>query len=68
MTTLSVLRIDAGDVVLRKARDDDRRSIIEHLVDPDVHAHLGGPQPRLTVTAISTKPASRRRRTRRAHT
>jgi RimJ/RimL family protein N-acetyltransferase len=50
MTTLTVLRIDAGDVVLRKARDDDRGSIIEHLVDPDVHAHLGGPQPRLTVT------------------
>ncbi|KAA0101846.1 N-acetyltransferase [Mycolicibacterium sp. P1-18] len=50
MTTLGALRIDAGDVVLRKARDGDRRSIIDHLVDPDVHAHLGGPQPRPVVT------------------
>ena len=49
MTALTTLRIDAGDVVLRKAREDDHRSIIEHLVDPDVHAHLGGPQPRPAV-------------------
>jgi RimJ/RimL family protein N-acetyltransferase len=46
MTTLTALYIDAGDVVLRKARDDDRASIIEHVADPDVRAHLGGPQPR----------------------
>jgi RimJ/RimL family protein N-acetyltransferase len=49
MTTLTALSIDAGDVVLRKAREDDRRSIIEHVADPDVRAHLGGPQPRAAV-------------------
>lgn len=41
--------IDAGDVILRKARDDDREPIIEHVTDPDVRAHLGGPQSRATV-------------------
>ena len=49
MTTLTALYLDAGDVVLRKARDDDRGSIIEHVADPDVRAHLGGPQPRAAV-------------------
>jgi RimJ/RimL family protein N-acetyltransferase len=49
MTTLTAMYLDAGDVVLRKARDRDRGSIIEHVTDPDVHAHLGGPQPRAAV-------------------
>ncbi|MCW2515545.1 MAG: putative acetyltransferase [Mycobacterium sp.] len=49
MTTLTALFIDAGDVVLRKARDEDRSSIIDHVADPDVRAHLGGPQPRAAV-------------------
>lgn len=43
---ITALRVDAGDVVLRKARDDDREAIIAHAVDPQVGAHLGGPQPR----------------------
>lgn len=49
MTTLSAVYLDAGDVVLRKARDDDRASIIDHVTDPEVRAHLGGPQPRAAV-------------------
>jgi len=47
--TLTATRIDAGDVVLRKARDADRDAILAHLTDPDVRAHLGGPQDRDTV-------------------
>ena len=49
MTTLNAVYLDAGDVILRKARDEDRRSIIEHVADPEVRAHLGGPQPRAAV-------------------
>jgi RimJ/RimL family protein N-acetyltransferase len=44
--TLTALRIDAGDVVLRKARDSDRDAIIAHASDPEVRAHLGGAQSR----------------------
>lgn len=44
--TMTALRIDAGEVILRKAREDDREAIISHVTDPDVRAHLGGPQPR----------------------
>lgn len=44
--TLTAVRIDAADVVLRKAREDDREAIITHHADPDVHAHLGGPHSR----------------------
>jgi RimJ/RimL family protein N-acetyltransferase len=47
--TMTALRIDAGDVVLRKARAGDREAIITHVTDPDVRAHLGGPQPRAGV-------------------
>lgn len=47
--TLTALRIDAGDVVLRKARDEDRDAIIAHVTDADVRAHLGGPQEREAV-------------------
>lgn len=47
--TLTALRIDAGDVVLRKARADDRDAIIAHVTDADVRAHLGGPQERAAV-------------------
>jgi RimJ/RimL family protein N-acetyltransferase len=47
--TLTALFIDAGDVVLRKAREDDRQPIIEHVTDPDVRAYLGGPRPPDTV-------------------
>ena len=43
--TMTALRIDAGDVILRKAREDDREAIIAHVTDPEVQAHLGGPQP-----------------------
>jgi RimJ/RimL family protein N-acetyltransferase len=49
VTTLTARYLDAGDVVLRKARDDDRAPIIEHVTDPEVRAHLGGPQPRAAV-------------------
>ena len=55
MTTLTALTIDAGDVILRKAREDDRRSIIEHVIDPDVQG-----LPRRTPT-----PRRRRQRSRR---
>ena len=44
--TLTAVRIDAPDVVLRKAREDDRDAIIAHAADPEVRAHLGGPQAR----------------------
>lgn len=44
--TLTAVRIDAGDVVLRKARDDDRQAIVAHATDADVRAHLGGPHER----------------------
>lgn len=47
--TMTALHIDAGDVVLRKAREADREAIIAHVTDPDVRAHLGGPQPRAGV-------------------
>lgn len=43
---MTAVRIDAADVVLRKARDDDRDAIIAHAADPHVRAHLGGPQAR----------------------
>jgi RimJ/RimL family protein N-acetyltransferase len=46
---MTALRIDAGDVILRKAREDDREAIIAHVTDPAVRAHLGGPQPRAGV-------------------
>jgi RimJ/RimL family protein N-acetyltransferase len=49
MTKLTARHLDAGEVILRKARDGDRASIIEHVTDPDVRAHLGGPQPRAAV-------------------
>ena len=49
MSALTAVYLDAGDVVLRKARDDDRGSIIDHVTDPAVRAHLGGPQPRAAV-------------------
>ena len=45
---LTTVFIDAGDVVLRKVREDDREPIVEHVSDPDVRAHLGGPRPRDT--------------------
>jgi RimJ/RimL family protein N-acetyltransferase len=47
--SVTALRIDAGDVVLRKARDDDRDAIVAHAVDADVRAYLGGPQERQSV-------------------
>lgn len=49
MPTLTALRIDAGDVVLRKAHNADREAILAHATDPDVRAHLGGPQEREAV-------------------
>ena len=45
-STLTLPFIDAGDVVLRKAAAQDRGPIIEHVTNPDVRAHLGGPQAR----------------------
>ncbi|MET0453251.1 MAG: GNAT family N-acetyltransferase [Mycobacterium sp.] len=44
--SLTLPYIDAGDVILRKALAQDRNPIIEHVTDPDVRAHLGGPQAR----------------------
>jgi RimJ/RimL family protein N-acetyltransferase len=64
---LTALFIDAGDVVLRKAREDDRQSIIQHVTDPDVRAYLGGPRPpdavarhldEAGVTAVTDTPGS----------
>jgi RimJ/RimL family protein N-acetyltransferase len=46
---LTALHIDAGDVVLRKAREHDRDAILAHLTDAEVRAHLGGPQDPATV-------------------
>jgi RimJ/RimL family protein N-acetyltransferase len=46
---MTALHIDAGEVVLRKAREADREALIAHVTDADVRAHLGGPQPRAGV-------------------
>lgn len=65
--TSTALFIDAGDVVLRKAREHDREALIAHVTDPDVRAHLGGPRPRDTaarhldeagVAAVTDAPGS----------
>jgi RimJ/RimL family protein N-acetyltransferase len=65
--TLTALFIDAGDVVLRKAHEHDREPLIEHVTDPDVRAHLGGPRSRHTaarhldeagVAAVTDAPGS----------
>jgi RimJ/RimL family protein N-acetyltransferase len=50
--TLASDRIDAGAVVLRKARDTDRDALIEIMTDPDVRAYLGGPRPRAEIERI----------------
>lgn len=47
--TLVTQRIEAADVVLRKARDGDREAIIAHETDVRVRAHLGGAQARAAV-------------------
>jgi RimJ/RimL family protein N-acetyltransferase len=46
---LTAVRIDAGDVTLRKARDADRGGLVEIMTDPGVRAYLGGPRPRADV-------------------
>lgn len=47
--TPRVDRIDAGEVVLRKACEADRDGLVEIMTDPDVRTYLGGPRPRADV-------------------
>jgi RimJ/RimL family protein N-acetyltransferase len=46
LPTLSAPVIESDRVVLRKARDTDRKGIVEVMTDPEVRTYLGGPRPR----------------------
>ena len=47
--SLTVARIEAERVVLRKAQESDRERLIELRTDPDVGAYIGGHQDRAAV-------------------
>ena len=49
LPTLSAPVIESDRVVLRKARDTDRKGIVEVMADPEVRTYLGGPRPREAV-------------------
>jgi hypothetical protein len=49
LPTLSAPVIESDRVVLRKARDTDRKGIVEVMTDPEVRTYLGGPRPREAV-------------------
>ncbi|MBB5890491.1 GNAT family N-acetyltransferase [Kutzneria kofuensis] len=49
LPTLSAVRIAADRVVLRESRESDRDRLIELRTDPEVGAHIGGPNPREAV-------------------
>ncbi len=49
LPTLSAPVIESDRVVPRKARDTDRKGIVEVMTDPEVRTYLGGPRPREAV-------------------
>jgi RimJ/RimL family protein N-acetyltransferase len=49
LPTLSAPVIESDRVVLRKARDTDRKGIVEVMTDPEARTYLGGPRPREAV-------------------
>lgn len=47
--TLQAIRFEARDVVVRKARQEDREGFVEVFTDPEVRTYLGGAKPRAEV-------------------
>ncbi|QWF84253.1 GNAT family N-acetyltransferase [Amycolatopsis sp. CA-230715] len=47
--TLQAVRLEARDVIVRKAREGDREGFVKVFTDPEVRAYLGGAKPRADV-------------------